>query len=251
MKTIEVLNTPAEFAQLQERDLSRTVCVVFDVLRATSTMVTALANGAAGIVPVAEIAEALAWRAKSAEVLLAGERDGVRIRAAQTGGVEFDLGNSPREFIRAIVAGKIIVTTTTNGTRALRACVGAREILAGSFLNLSATLVRVRMLDAENILLIGSGTGEAEALEDTLAVGAAATQLETPTAKLSSAALRARAIFSTHETDLLAAMPLASNGARLLANTALRDDVTVCLQRDVFDLVARLDADGVVRCGGR
>jgi 2-phosphosulfolactate phosphatase len=247
MKTIEVLNTPAEFALLRGRDLSRTVCVVFDVLRATSAMVTALANGAVGIVPVAKIAEALAWRAKSAEVLLAGEREGVRIRAAQTGSVDFDLGNSPREFTRAIVAGKIIVTTTTNGTRALRACVGAREILAGSFLNLSATLARVQALDAENILLIGSGTGEAEALEDTLAVGAAVRGLETPATELSPAALRAREIFSMHETDLLAAMPRASNGARLLANPALRDDVAVCLQRDVFNLVAQLDADGVVR----
>ncbi|MFM2294540.1 MAG: hypothetical protein RLZZ350_953 [Verrucomicrobiota bacterium] len=247
MKTIEVMNTPAEFAQLRKRDLSRTVCVVFDVLRATSTMVTALANGAAGIVPVAEIAEALAWRAKSPEVLLAGEREGVRIRAAQTGGVDFDLGNSPREFTRAVVAGKIIVTTTTNGTRALRACVGAREILAGSFLNLAATVARVQALDVENILLIGSGTGEAEALEDTLAVGASVAQLATSLAKLSPATLRAQEIFSAHEKNLLAAMPLASNGARLLANPALRDDVALCLQRNMSALVARLDADGIVR----
>lgn len=247
MKTIEVVNTPAEFAQLRTQDLSRTVCVVFDVLRATSTMVTALAHGAVGVVPVAEIAEALAWRAKSPEVLLAGEREGVRIRAAQTGGVDFDLGNSPREFTREVGAGKTIVMTTTNGTRALRACVGAREILAGSFLNLSATLARVRALDAENILLLGSGTGEAEALEDTLAVGASVAQLATQATKLSSAALRAQEIFQAHERDLLGAMPLAANGARLLANSALRDDVAFCLQQDSCALVARLEADGVVR----
>ena len=247
MKTIEVLNTPAEFARLHGRDLSRTICVVFDVLRATSTMVTALANGAAGIVPMVEIDEALAWRAKSPEVLLAGERDGVRIRAAQTGSVDFDLGNSPREFTRAIVAGKIIVTTTTNGTRALRACVGAQEILAGSFLNLSATLTRVRELDAENILLVVSGTGEMEALEDTLAVGASVAQLATQPATLSAAAVRARGIFLKHEQDLFGAMKLAANGERLLANAALQDDVAFCLQRDGFALVARLEGDGVVR----
>ena len=87
MKTLEVLFTPAEFAALPQRDLRRTVCVVFDILRATSTMVTALANGAAAVLPVAEIAEALAARAHLPDALLAGERDGFRICADLTGGV--------------------------------------------------------------------------------------------------------------------------------------------------------------------
>src|SRR6185503_15623988 len=95
---LEILFTPAEFATLDQRDLSQTSCVVFDILRATTTMVTALANGAKAIIPVAEISEALAIRRREPEVLLAGERDGLRIRAAQTGSIEFDLGNSPREF---------------------------------------------------------------------------------------------------------------------------------------------------------
>ena len=80
--TLEVLFAPAEFARLDQRDLRHTVCVVFDVLRATSTMVTALGNGAAAIAPVAEIAEALAFRQRQPDVLLAGERDGVRIAGA-------------------------------------------------------------------------------------------------------------------------------------------------------------------------
>src|ERR1039458_6506005 len=99
--TLEVLFAPAEFALLGQRDLSQTVCVVFDVLRATSTMVTALGNGAAAIAPVAEISEALGIRQRQPEVLLAGERDGVRIEAHLTGGIGFDLGNSPREFTAA------------------------------------------------------------------------------------------------------------------------------------------------------
>src|SRR5882762_9621943 len=99
-KSLEVLFTPAEYNALSQRDLGDTVCVVFDVLRATSTMVTALASGASAIIPVAEISEALAIRQKQPAVLLAGERDGMRIRAEQTGGTDFDLGNSPREYIR-------------------------------------------------------------------------------------------------------------------------------------------------------
>src|SRR5271165_63258 len=102
---LEVLFAPAEFAALPGRDLSGAVCVVFDILRATSTMMTALGNGAACVIPVAEIAEALAIRKRDGSALLAGERDGVRIEGPMTGGIEFDLGNSPREFTAAKVRG--------------------------------------------------------------------------------------------------------------------------------------------------
>src|SRR5262245_27463045 len=117
MKTLEVLFTPADFDALTRRNLNDALCVVFDVFRATSSMVTALANGAAAVVPVAEISDALSIRRKQPDILLAGERDGVRILAPISGGIDFDLGNSPREFTRDAVAGKTIVTTTTNGTR--------------------------------------------------------------------------------------------------------------------------------------
>src|SRR5258705_11320215 len=126
---LEAEFSPAEFAVLRERDLSRTVCVVFDVLRATTSMVSALANGAEAIIPVSEISEALAIRQQRPQVLLAGEREGLRIRGNLTGGVEFDLGNSPREFTAEKVQGRTIVMTTTNGTRALRASSGARPLL--------------------------------------------------------------------------------------------------------------------------
>src|SRR5258706_3742216 len=137
--SLEVLFAPAEFAALEARDLSGAVCVVFDVLRATSSMVTALANGASAVVPVSEIPEALKIRERDQRILLAGERDGLRIQSGLTGGITFDLGNSPREFTREKVNGKMIAMTTTNGTRALRACARAKTVLAASFLNLRAT----------------------------------------------------------------------------------------------------------------
>jgi hypothetical protein len=95
---LEVVVSPAEFAALRERDLSQTVCVVFDILRASTSMITALGNGAEAIIPVAEISEALTIRKNRPDVLLAGERGGLRIRSDQANGVDFDLGNSPREF---------------------------------------------------------------------------------------------------------------------------------------------------------
>src|SRR5882672_2378548 len=127
--TLEVLFAPTEYAALSGRDLSNTVCVVFDVLRASSSMVTALAHGASAIIPVSEISEALAIRRQQPTVLLAGERDGMRIPADLTGGIDFDLGNSPREFTAETVRDRTIVTTTTNGTRALRACARANVVL--------------------------------------------------------------------------------------------------------------------------
>ncbi|HXF10209.1 MAG TPA: 2-phosphosulfolactate phosphatase, partial [Desulfuromonadaceae bacterium] len=81
---IDAILTPAELPGLAGRDLKGTACVVFDILRATSTFVTALHHGAKGIIPAAEISEALAVKKKQPAVLLGGEREGVRIRAAQT-----------------------------------------------------------------------------------------------------------------------------------------------------------------------
>ena len=115
---LDVLLSPAEFEGLPEQDLSDTSCVVFDVLRATSTMTVALANGAEAILPCATINEAIAARESEPGLLLAGERGGQRITAEISGGTKFDLGNSPREMTRDVVAEKRMAATTTNGTAA-------------------------------------------------------------------------------------------------------------------------------------
>ena len=247
MQTIEVLFTPAEFEALARRDLSRTACVVFDVLRATSTIVTALGNGAAALVPVAEISEALAWQVRQPGVLLAGERGGLRIRSAQTGGADFDLGNSPREFTADVVRGKTIVTTTTNGTRALRASAPAQTVLVGSFLNLAATARRLRQLAPENLLLVCSGTGEQAATEDALAAGALADLVWNDVrGGVADSAQLAREFYRRFQSDLSGAMVHSANGQRLLALPELREDVAFCLRRDVVDLVAVMSRDGCI-----
>ena len=246
--TLEVLFTPAEFAALSRRDLSGTVCVVFDILRATTTMMTALANGAVAVIPVAEITDALAWRQRQPDILLAGERDGLRIRAAQTIGVEFDLGNSPREFTQSRVAGRTIVTTTTNGTRALRACAGAQWMLIGSFLNLGALTRWIKRTKPGNLLFVCAGTHEEASLEDTLAAGALCDRVWGDYAKgqVADSAGMARQIFCAAQGDLLGAMRGARNGRRLLQLPELAADVPLCLQIDTLDFIAGLSADGRV-----
>jgi 2-phosphosulfolactate phosphatase len=246
---LEILFTPAEFATLDRRDLSQTTCVVFDILRATTTMVTALANGAKAIIPVAEISEALAIRQRQPEVLLAGERDGLRILAAQTGSVDFDLGNSPREFTRERVADRTVVMTTTNGTRALRACAKARSVLIGSFLNLSATAKWVQQLKPSNLVVVCSGTVEQAAYEDVLAAGALCDGIwaDYSAGKVADSAQIARQIYQLARNDLLAALRHSRNGRRLSAIPELAGDVPICVQRDTASFVAELSQDGVVR----
>jgi 2-phosphosulfolactate phosphatase len=101
MNHVEVLFSPAEFQALKDRNLSQTTCVVFDILRATSTIVTALAHGAKSVLAVESIEAALAGKKKHPALLLAGERDGFRIKASQTGSIDFDLAihlaNSPQK----------------------------------------------------------------------------------------------------------------------------------------------------------
>ena len=248
-RNLEVLFTPAEFASLGARDLSSTACVVFDVLRATSTIITALANGAAAIVPVAEIAEALAIRQRDPQVLLAGERDGVRIRAGLTGGVDFDLGNSPREYTREKVAGRIIVSTTTNGTRALRAAARAKLALVSSFLNLQATADFILRSKPSELLLICSGTYEGAALEDSLAAGALCDMLwqQFSPNQIHDSAEMARRIFLGAKPNFTEAMRGSWNARRLLANPDLREDVQLCLQPNTILLAAGLDKDGSIK----
>src|SRR5437867_5092825 len=170
-RSIEVLFSPAESSALTHRDLGRTTCVVLDILRATTSMMTALANGAEAIIPAGEIPEALAIKEEKPEVLLAGERNGLRILADQTGGIDFDFGNSPREFVAEKVRGKTIVMTTTNGTRALRACAHAETVLIGSFLNLRAIVNWIRRELPPHLILVCSGTHSQATLADTLAAG--------------------------------------------------------------------------------
>jgi len=246
---LEVLLTPVEFATLRNRDLSQTVCVVLDILRATTSMVTALSNGAEAIIPVAEISEALAIRQQRPEVVLAGERDGQRIPPGLTGGVPFDLGNSPREYTAKAVQGKTIVMTTTNGTRALRACAGASAVLVGSFLNLRATYIRLQEMRPVNLVIVCSGTFNEPALEDILAAGAICERIWPLYAggHTSDAAEVARRLYPLMQYDLLGAMKNSVNGRRLLANPELRTDVWYSVQRETLSFAAELCSDGAVR----
>lgn len=246
---IEVLFTPAEIRMLRQRNLGAATCVVFDVLRATSTMVTALANGAAAILPVEEISEAIELRCKHPDAFLAGEREGRRIGKALTAGSEFDLGNSPREFTPQTIQGRMIICTTTNGTRALRACVGAEEIVVACFLNLMATANFLRRHQPRHLILICAGTGEGAALEDTLAAGALCDGLlaAMPPLQLLDSANIALLSYQQAKGQLSQTVRSSQNARRLLACADLRADVEYCLRHNAHPVTVLMSKDGMVR----
>ena len=250
--TLRVLFSPAEYESADPADLRGTTCVVFDVLRATSTMLEALGNGAVAILPAREIAGALALKARHPEALLAGERDGLRIRAHQTGGVDFDLGNSPREFIRPRVEGRQIIMTTTNGTRALEACRGAEAVHIASFGNLTALARHLVASGAERLWLVCAGTLENASFEDALGAGALVDRLakESSGARtwaLDDSAQIAWDLYQRHRDRLPEAARNARNGRRLLAQPELAGDVPICFEEDRNPRVVRLEADGTLR----
>jgi 2-phosphosulfolactate phosphatase len=251
MIPIDVLLSPAEQESLRHRDLSRTACAVFDVLRATTTLLEMLARGAAAVHPVGEIAEAVALRRADPELLLAGERHGLRITAADADGIPFDFGNSPREVRAATLEGRRLAMTTTNGTRALQACFGAQAVWVAAFTNLAATSRVLIQPSVQGLLLVCSGTGANPAYEDILGAGALIdrllSQAGAPAYELSDTAQVALDTFRGHREDLATAIRAAANARRLLSIPDLAEDVSACLDTDRHDFAAQLHADGWVR----
>jgi 2-phosphosulfolactate phosphatase len=142
------------------------VAVMIDVLRASTMMVHALVAGCPAIVPCGEVDEARQTAAAlpPGSAILAGERHGVPIEG-------FDLGNSPGECSPTVCRGKTMVITTTNGTRAILACLEADPVLVGSFVNFAATSQRL-LHEAKPIHLVCAGTEGRISYEDTLLAGA-------------------------------------------------------------------------------
>lgn len=149
-------------------DFTGKTVIVIDVLRASSTILTALVNGCREIIPVVEPEEALTLvgnlrGSEGTPWLLGGERRGLKLP-------DFDLGNSPLEYTKEIVGGKTLVFCTTNGTKALREAKEAEEILIGSFLNIGKVTSYLKTA-GEEIALFCAGREGRPALEDLFCAG--------------------------------------------------------------------------------
>jgi 2-phosphosulfolactate phosphatase len=219
-------------------------CVIVDALRATTTIVEALAAGATAVIPCLTIEDARssAAKLKMGSVLLGGERGGRPIDG-------FDLGNSPAEYTRERVAGKTVVLTTTNGTKALLHSAAGSQILIGAFVNLSAVCAELQRgsqaAAAAPIDIICAGTDGHITREDVLFAGAVADRLTGIGLQLNDEAEIARDAWRHVAGDnaggdlqkRLAAAMRASRGGRNLIEIGMAGDI---------ELAARVDRHSIV-----
>jgi 2-phosphosulfolactate phosphatase len=214
--------------------------VVVDVLRATTTIATALANGAAGAIPVAEPEDAIALgnRLGRDRVLLCGERGSVRIEG-------FDLDNSPASFTREIVAGKTLIITTTNGTRAVRAAGTAASVRTAALVNRAAVADALAHEDGD-IVIACAGDANGFALEDAIGAGALVDRLRTliSNADLRDGARAAALLYRAVAARLADAIASADH-AQALAEKGFAADVARSAELDVLEVVPTL-RDGVI-----
>ncbi len=210
------------------------VAVVIDVLRATTTIVHALAAGCVSVRPCATVeeAQALADSLPAGKVLLAGERQGLPLPG-------FDLGNSPREYTPARCAGMILVLTTSNGTRALLHAGRAERVLAASFVNYSATCEQLRR-EARPVHILCAGEAGGVSLEDALLAGALVEFFAgREDVFLNDGARLAWDSFEHHGRHLEEALRLGAGGARLLS-LGYDDDIRAAARVDGFHLAPEL-----------
>jgi len=216
-KALEVCFSPA---LIHLHDVSNAVVVVIDVLRATSSICVALNNGVKSIVPVASIEESKSYKEKG--FLVGAERDGEMIDG-------YDLGNSPFSYLDPRVKGRDIALSTTNGTQAIAAAKGAKQLVVGSFLNLDC-LCDWLIAQDKNVLLLCSGWKDSFNLEDTLFAGAVAEKIvdHFELNKMRDAVIAAMHLYSLAKNDMNAFLENSSHRKRL-ERLQIDKDIEYCL----------------------
>lgn len=231
MKTIDVCLTP-ELLHLY--DVQNKAVVVVDVLRATSCMVTALANGADHILPMASLDACRQMRAQG--YIISGERDGVKVE-------DFDKGNSPFEYLEG-VAGTKIAFTTTNGTQAIEKSKVAPVLVVGAFLNLSAVADFLHQQN-HSILIVCAGWKGRYSLEDTLFAGALVEKAQRFASLDCDAGLSAWHLYREARKDLVGYLEQSSHVRRLNRLNIYRD-IEFCVTHDKFHHVPLLSEGRLV-----
>lgn len=215
-----------------EEELRGKTAVIIDVLRASSSMVTALSNGAKKIIPVEDMSDAvkIARTMDARDYLLCGEKNGVKIEGYQ-------MGNSPLEYTKEAIANKTLIFNTTNGTKAIKKAGLASHIYIGTFLNQQCILDRLATHDDE-IVLICSGWQGRLSLEDTLYAGSLIYKLsggKLPD-NVKDGVKMAFGVFDKYK-DVLADTIMKSDHAYRLRNLAPENDIPFCCQIDIFDVL--------------
>lgn len=244
-RRLNVFFLPAEFSP---EDVAGDVAVVVDILRASTTITHALANGVDCVIPCSTIEEATAVKQQDEphRCLLGGERGGVRIEG-------FDLGNSPTAYAGEVVKGMTVAFTTTNGTRALLRSSQAKEVMVGAFVNLT-TVVRRIQSTANSVQIVCAGTDGQITGEDVLFAGALVERLtkkETDHFELTDAAEIARDHYRVRcpeqSVAQIEAAMIGSRGGRNLVRLGYEADIRTAANVDSVPVVGIVDDDGSIR----
>jgi 2-phosphosulfolactate phosphatase len=226
-----LLHTCLSPALLHLYDAAQATVVIIDVLRATSTIATALFNGAKHIIPVDSVAKCIEL-GRQINCITAGERDGKIAEGLHH-------GNSPFEYTRGFVEGKILVLTTTNGTRLLHMALdkGAREIVTGSFCNLSAVSDFLRN-QKNDVILACAAWKDRVNIEDLLFAGAVVDRVQDHFTISCDSSHIAANLYRTASPDLYGFMK--SNNAshyNRLMDYGLEKDIRYCLEPDLANVL--------------
>lgn len=237
---LEAFFTPVEVDPV---DIADATVVVIDVVRATTTIIEALANGARAIYPTESTEEAvrLATSLGREDTLLCGERKGEKVEG-------FDLGNSPREFDADTVAGKKIVMSTTNGTRALAACAEGARVIPCAFTNLGA--VAEEIAGEDHVVVVCAGREDRFSLDDALCAGHLVRRTITDRDdghQLNDAARAVRALASARKPTKRF-LGLTAAGAAVI-EIGLGDDLALCADVDRHDIVVLMEDQAITRAG--
>lgn len=232
MRTIEVCLSPE---LIHQHDLKGKVVVVVDVFRATSCIVTGLANGLKSIRPVGEIEECTALGEKG--YLTAGERGGQKVAG-------FDMGNSPFEYQDDAIKGKKVAISTTNGSQAIIKSKGAAQILIGAFLNLESLTVYLLQL-SQNVIIHCAGWKGTVNLEDTLFAGALIDECEEELTPRGDSAMLAHQLYIANHENLLG-LAMQSSHAERLQNFGIEEDLEFCMEDSKYQVVPKLVGEDLV-----
>jgi 2-phosphosulfolactate phosphatase len=224
MQQKPVLHTVLSPKLLDIYDISNSIVVIIDVFRATSTIATALYNGASRVIPVAEVANCIEIGNRIGGIT-AGERDGKVIEGLAH-------GNSPAEYPRSFIEGKSLVLTTTNGTKLLHMALknGASEIITGSFPNLSAVCDHLLAANT-NVSLGCSAWKDRFNIEDALFAGAVISRIKHAFTIHCDSSLMAEDLYQLHQNDLYQYIRKTTHWHRLAA-FGLEKDLEYCVTAD-------------------
>ena len=213
---------------INESKIKDKIVLVIDVLRATSTIATALDNGAKKIIPVLNVQEAIDYKKSNPNYKIGGERNGIK----QPG---FDFGNSPLEYKEKIVKNETIVITTTNGTRAINHCKSAKKIILLSFLNLNSVNKIVQF--EEDIVIICAGTNNLFSIDDGVCAGALIYNLrKNNNCKLGDMGLACLTLYE-NTRDNLHNLISKCHHYKVLENIGCQFDLEYCLKENTLNIV--------------